>query len=171
MYTAPLDTSFSSLVMNQAYKCTYCQCQLTPSTTTTNTNGNLGRRYVLCTAWPEGEFGPGKMSHQRYFRWVDRTPSPSMMAAQTLSPPLPSPPLTAPASTTTTFPPPLPFQLPTYCSFAGCKWKRPPARDCTRNMCRTHCQLSGGCPSERPCQQTSLCSLFLNIYHCRRFPY
>ncbi|KAF8228393.1 hypothetical protein L208DRAFT_1403869, partial [Tricholoma matsutake] len=109
------NTSFSSLVMNQAYKCAYCQCQLTPSTMTTNTNGNLGHQYVLCTAWPEGEFGPGKMSHQHYFRWVDRTPSPSTMAAQTLSPPLPSPPLTALASTTTTFPPPLPFQLPTYC--------------------------------------------------------
>ena len=123
MYTAPLDTSFLSLIMNQAYKCAYCQCQLTPSTTTTNMNGNLGCRYVLYTAWPEGEFGPGKMSHQCYFCWVDRTPSPLTMAAQTLSPPLPSPPLTASALTTTTFPPLLPFQLPTYHSFVSCKWK------------------------------------------------
>jgi len=32
-----------------------------------------------------------------------------------------------------------------HCSFSGCKWNRVPARDCERKMCRTHCQLSGGC--------------------------
>lgn len=33
----------------------------------------------------------------------------------------------------------------TYCSFPGCKSKRAPARDCDRKMCRSHCQVSGGC--------------------------
>jgi hypothetical protein len=106
----------------------------------TPTNGNLGHQSVLCTAWPQGEFGPGTMSHQRYFRWVDRKPSPLLTTtAQRPSPSLPSPPLTSPASSTST------SHAATYCRFAGCKWKRAPARDCTRNMCRTHCQLSGGC--------------------------
>ena len=127
--------------MNKAYSCAYCRRELTPITTTMNTNGNLGRQYVLCTAWPQGEFGPGTMSRQRYFRWVDHTPSPlSTTTAQPPSMPLPSPPLTAPA-----FLPPIALQPATYCGFAGCKWTRAPARDCTRNMCRTHCQLSGGC--------------------------
>ena len=52
--------------MNKAYSCAYCRRELTPIMTTTNTNGNLGRQYVLCTAWPQGEFRPGTMSHQRH---------------------------------------------------------------------------------------------------------
>jgi hypothetical protein len=58
------------LIMDGVIKCLYCRCDLMPMTTTTNIHGNLGCRYVLCTAWPQGEFGPGMMSHQRYFCWV-----------------------------------------------------------------------------------------------------
>jgi hypothetical protein len=125
--------------MSDVVNCLYCKRALTPATTTTNTNGNLGRRYVLCTSWPEGEFGRGSLSHQRFFRWVDRTPSPSstppVVASLTT---LPSPP--------PTLPPPAVQNTPIHCYFIGCKSNRLPAQNCTRRMCRTHCQLSGGCP-------------------------
>jgi hypothetical protein len=166
---AYLDTHYPLSIMNKAYSCAYCRRELTPITTTTNTNGNLGRQYVLCTAWPQGDFGPGTMSHQRYFRWVDRTPSPlSTTTAQPPSTPLPSPPLTAPA-----FLPPIALQPATYCGFAGCKWKRAPARDCTRNMSNT-LPTQRWLPTQRPYQQSELtgcpsplcsplCSCFLAI--------
>ena len=49
---------------------------------------------------------------------------------------LPSPPTLAPPANQT---------APIYCYFSGCKSKRLPAQNCTRRMCHTHCQLSGGC--------------------------
>jgi hypothetical protein len=125
------------------YKCLYCRQDLVPLATITNKNRNLRCRYILCTAWPEGEFRPGAMSHQWYFCWVDRMPSPPSAITSLLSPPSTAPPLSALPVLT----PPIPFQvLPVmYCSFSGCKWKCVPACDCERKMCRTHCQLNGGC--------------------------
>jgi 5S rRNA maturation endonuclease (ribonuclease M5) len=134
---------------DSSWKCLFCKRTLTPTVTKTNTNGNIGRCYVLCTSWPEGEFGRGSVSHQRFFRWVDPTPSPAG------SPTPPSPPQTlAPtAASSSTLPSPhedphLPStnSSPTYCCFAGCKSKRLPAQDCARKMCRQHCRSSGGCP-------------------------
>ncbi|KAF8224618.1 hypothetical protein L208DRAFT_475883 [Tricholoma matsutake] len=37
--------------MNKAYSCAYCRRKLTPITTTTNTNGNLGRRLDATKSW------------------------------------------------------------------------------------------------------------------------
>jgi hypothetical protein len=131
---------------NDHFKCPYCRSDLIPTVTTTNTNGNIGRRYVICKSWPPGQFGPGIMSHQRFFRWVDRTPSPPISQSVDTSTILPSPPSTMPfqdisiAPTTS-----IPLPATISCIFSGCKLKRAPAQDCHRHMCRTHCQLSGGC--------------------------
>jgi hypothetical protein len=136
---------------HDCFKCPYCGSVLTPTVTTTNTNGNIGRRYVICTSWPPGHFGPGIMSHHRFFRWVDRTPSPPFSQSAESSTFLPSPPSTMPppgqdipiarfAPTTSM---PLPAQAVS-CHFSGCKSRRAPAQDCHQRMCRTHCQLSGG---------------------------
>jgi hypothetical protein len=96
--------------------------------------------------------------------WIIRHHLPSTTTAQLASIPLPSPPLTAPASSTSTsptFPPSIPFQTAAYSSFAGCKWKRVPARDCTRNLRRTHCQLGGGSAKsgERPAPSPEITSV------------
>ncbi|KAF8234055.1 hypothetical protein L208DRAFT_857185 [Tricholoma matsutake] len=109
--------------MSYPLKCSYCKQVLTPAITTTNANGNLSRRYVLCTSWPEGEFGHGSVSHQHFFRWVDRTPSPSSTPTVTSSTTLPSPP--------PTLLPPTIQNTPIYCYLMGCKSQCLPAKNCT----------------------------------------
>ena len=111
------------LVMSDPWKCSYCKLVLTPAITTTNTNRNLGHHYVLCTSWPEGEFGHGSVSHQPFFHWVDQTPSPSSTLTVSSSTTLLSPSPTLPLPTIQ--------NTPIYCYFMGCKSKCLPAQNCT----------------------------------------